>query len=632
MKHSLGQRLRYRFDSTLARGPAALVAWLAIATITLILGAFGLDLALGGISDQAGLGPREVLWNLIFQSLVPNPPGNFDSPFPFLVIMLLVTLMSLGMVSILIGLLSAGIQSRIERLRRGRSLIIEHNHTVILGWSTQIFIVVAELVAANTGQRRATIAILGDHDQVEMEDQIRHRLGATGNTHVVCRRGSPIEHADLDLVSPQTSRAVIILPDADQIDPDAETIKTILALTHAPDRRPEPYTIAAVLHSERHQSVAQMVGGTEVQLVLSSDVIARLIAQTCRQAGLSLVYSELMSFEGNEIYVHEESALVGRAFGDVLLAYEDAAVIGIAPRDGRPLLNPLPTTLIGPGDRIIAIVQNDATMRLRTGTPPAISAAAIMPATPAAHTPERTLILGWNRRAPTIVHQLDAYVSPGSTLTIVADHASASEVVATLTPELRNQHVTYEPGDPTDRALLDRLDIPAYQHVVVLCASDTLDHQRADSLTLVTLLHLRQIADTHGHPFSIVSEMMDVRNRTLAESARADDFIVSERLISQLAVQVAENTALTEVFHTLLDPVGTKILLRPASTYVREGADLLFATVVEAARQRGECAIGFRTQGHEADRDHGYGMVLNPPKSRPVCLGRGDRVIVVANG
>jgi voltage-gated potassium channel Kch len=632
MKHSLGQRLRYRFDSTLARGPAALVAWLAIATITLILLAFGLDLALGGLSDQAGLGPREVLWNLIFQSLVPNPPGNFDSPFPFLVIMLLVTLISLGMVSILIGLLSAGIQNRIEHLRRGRSQIIEQDHTVILGWSEQIFIVVAEIVAANINQRRTTIAILGDHDQVEMEDQIRHRLGTTGHTHVVCRRGSPIEHADLDLVSPQTSRAVIILPDADQIDPDAETIKTILALTHAPDRRPEPYTIAAVLHSERHQAVAQMVGGDEVQLVLSSDVIARLIAQTCRQAGLSLVYSELMSFEGNEIYIHEEPALVGRAFGDVLLAYEDAAVIGIAPRDGHPLLGPQPATVIAPGDRLIAIAQNDAALRMRTGQPPAISAADIVPATPATHPPERTLILGWNRHAPTMVCQLDAYVPSGSTLTIIADHASASDAVATLTPRLHNQQISYEQGDPTDRVLLNRLDVPSYQHVVVLCASDSLDPQRADSLTLVTLLHLRQIADTHGHPFSIVSEMMDVRNRSLAESARADDFIVSERLISQLAVQVAENTALVEIFHTLLDPAGAKILLKPACLYVSEGVELSFATVVEAARRRDECAVGFRIQGHEADRAHGYGMVLNPPKSRSVGLGRDDRVIVVAKG
>ncbi len=347
---------------------------------------------------------------------------------------------------------------------------------------------------------------------------------------------------------------------------------------------------------------------------------------------LSLVYSELMSFEGNEIHIYEESALIGRAFGDVLLAYEDAAVIGILPRNGHPLLNPPPATVIAPDDRVIAIAQNDAALHLRTRSAAAIRATAIVPATPATHAPERTLILGWNRQAPTMVCQLDAYVPSGSTLTIIADHARASDEIAALTPQMRNQQIRYEPGDPTDYVLLNRLDVPSYPHVVVLCASDRLDPQRADSLTLVTLLHLRQIADTHSHPFSIVSKMMDVRNRTLAESARADDFIVSERLISQLAVQVAENTALAEIFHTLLDPAGAKILLKPACMYVGEGVDLSFATVVEAARRRDECAVGFRIHGHEADRAHGYGMVLNPPKSRSVCVGREDRVIVVAKG
>ena len=50
--------------------------------------------------------------------------------------------------------------------------------------------------------------------------------------------------------------------------------------------------------------------------------------------------------------------------------------------------------------------------------------------------------------------------------------------------------------------------------------------------TLVTLLHLRDIAERDETPFSIVSEMLDLRNRELAEVAGVDDFIISEHLVS----------------------------------------------------------------------------------------------------
>ena len=323
------QRLRYAFDNTLSHGPAALIAWLAAATVLLIVVAIVIDIAAGGTSAEDGLGVREVAWNILFQALVPNPPGNFDSPWQFLIIMLVVTVASLAMVSILIGLSSATIQDRIEKLRRGHSQIVESHHTVILGWSEDVFLVVSELVIANENQRRASIAILGEQDQVEMEDEIRLRVNAIGRTRIVSRRGSPSEPADLDLVSPQTSKSIIILPGHDAEYPDAATIKAILALTKATDRRPEPYLIVAVLRDESNVEVARLIGGDEVELILSGDVIAKMMAQTCRQAGLSAVYTELMDFEGDEIYFQEEPALVGKTFGEALLAYEDSTVMGI---------------------------------------------------------------------------------------------------------------------------------------------------------------------------------------------------------------------------------------------------------------------------------------------------------------
>ncbi len=50
----------------------------------------------------------------------------------------------------------------------------------------------------------------------------------------------------------------------------------------------------------------------EVELILTDHLISRIIAQTCRQSGLSIVYSDLLDYGGNEIYFKFEPALVGK--------------------------------------------------------------------------------------------------------------------------------------------------------------------------------------------------------------------------------------------------------------------------------------------------------------------------------
>src|SRR6185312_13956013 len=157
--------------------------------------------------------------------------------------------------------------------------------------------------------------------KVEMEDEVRARLGDTGNTRIICRTGSPIDLTDLELVNPHAARAIIV-PTPDGADPDAHVIKTILAITNNPRRRPEPYHIVAELHDSRNLEVARLVAHAETQLVASDDMVARIIVQTCRQAGLSVVYTELLDFGGDEIYFQREPTLTGRTFGEALLAYE----------------------------------------------------------------------------------------------------------------------------------------------------------------------------------------------------------------------------------------------------------------------------------------------------------------------
>jgi hypothetical protein len=176
------------------------------------------------------------------------------------------------------------------------------------------------------------------------------------------------------------------------------------------------------------------------------------------------------------------------------------------------------------------------------------------------------------------------------------------------------------------------LAIGDYDHVIVLSEETaTAQHpQQVDAHTLITLLHLRNIAEAQGHPFSIVSEMLDVRNRELAQVTRADDFVVSDTLISLILAQIAENKELAAVFQDLFDPEGSELYFKPASDYVELGRPVNFYTVIEAAKRRSEVAIGYRLQAAAYDAAASFGVKLNPRKSQLVSFTKEDRIIVLA--
>ena len=318
----------------MSKGTVALIGLLA-ALSTLVIGVIAAFVTIVGIAPEGGdqLTFTEAIWMSLMRTLDSGTMGG-DAGWSFRIAMLLVTFGGIFVISTLIGVMTSGIEGKIESLRKGRSRVIEHGHTVILGWSQQIFVVITELIAAGANQPKSCIVIMGDKDKVEMEEEIRDFVGSTGRTRIVCRRGSPMSLGDLEIVSPHTARSIIILaPEGDS--PDSNVIKTMLALTNNPQRRAEPYHIVAEICDQKNMEVARMVGRDEVELVQVSDLISRIIAQTCRQSGLSVVYTELLDFGGDEIYFHSEPALVGKTFGEALLAFEDSAVMGLH-RPGSP--------------------------------------------------------------------------------------------------------------------------------------------------------------------------------------------------------------------------------------------------------------------------------------------------------
>jgi voltage-gated potassium channel Kch len=611
-------RLRYRFDNSMSRGTPALVAWLALVTLALIV-VFAVIVSFFDLAGSNRTDFWHELLNSLFHALDPGTvAGDGGGSWRFILTMLVLTIAGLFIVSALIGVIATGIDAKLSDLRRGRSVVIEKDHTVVLGWSEAVFTIVSELAIANESRRRPVIVVLADRDKVEMEDELREKVPDLKGTRVVCRSGSPIDIGDIALCSHHTSRSVIVLsPGGD--DPDSEVIKTLLALTHAGDGPP----IVAEIQDPQNLEAAHMVGGSRAVLVDKRETVARLIVQTSRQSGAAAVYTELFDFDGDEIYFHADASLAGSTYAEAQQAYESVTVIGLLDEHDTARLNPPQDTVVG-SDQLIVVVEDDSALAGAAASSAAIDDAIVSAFEGRDETPSKALLIGWNERATAVVRELDAYAEPGSELVVLTEFGTPDM------PVLTNLTAMLERGRTTDRATLQRHVHAGLNQVIVLCYSEEFPIQQADARTLVTLLHVREIVGNEVGGPAVVSEMLDDRNRALAEVAHVDDVIVSDQILSLMLSQLSEDTRLSAVFDDLLDADGAEIYLRPAEWYVSAGEQANFATIVAAAARRGATALGYRSQSVANASDGTSGVRINPAKSDVFTIEAGDRVVVLA--
>ncbi|MFO7561927.1 MAG: NAD-binding protein [Enhygromyxa sp.] len=631
-KPSLADRYRYAFDALMARGAWALITWhllivlaavLLVTLLAVVLGAAPVD------EDGEAMSFAALFWSTLMHALDPGTIAEDDQGGVWRTLMLSSTVFGILLLGSVLGVLVTGVTDRFEQLREGRSRVLESDHTLIVGWSRQVFTIVSELAVANQSRGGSCIVIYADHPKVWMEDELRTKVRDTGRTRVVLRSGDPTDPETLEVVAPEHARAIVVLAPEGSGD-DTEVVRALLSVGRTRPAEGVAQHVVTEIRDPRNAAVARLAVDRRTEVLEIGDLVAKIAVQTCLQAGLSVVYEELLSFNGHEIYFVDASApLIGRDFGHALQQFDDCTLLGLRGRDGRVVLNPPMDRVIEAGEQAIVIAFDNVGIELRPWSG-ALDEAAMVASPSSSKPPERILILGWNSRVPAIVAGIDAYVSAGSEVLVVSREGQVAAELEALDDRLEQLTIAHRVGDVSARRVIDELDPRAWDHVMVLPPDRNQSATQADAQVLVALLHLRDLAEELDRPFSVVSEMRDARSRDLAEVARADDFIISDRLIGLLLAQVAEHADLAAVFAELFDPAGAEIYLRPATDYVVEGREVEVRTLVEVGRRRGEVVIGVRVaaDAHEASKN--FGISVNPRKSRKVRLSAADRVIVLA--
>jgi len=607
------EKLKYRFDCFLSKGTVSLVLSLFLLMFVIVLGIGIIIFIFDPSFDFGGL-----VWISFMQTLDPGNLSGEAGSILYMTMMTLATIVGIFITSLFISFILNGFQTRLEKLSRGRSKVIEKNHTLILGWNDNIYVIIEELIEANKSVRKPVIVILSDTDSIEMNQLIKDNIAKIYNTRIICRTGSIFRKVDLDMCSIAEAKSVIINEN------DLNTIKTLLVVVNTDFYTKEDGHISALMYDNLNISVAKNIGKEKLEIVYLKSSITRIIAQTCLQPGLSYVYNELLQFKGDEIYFYKDENLVNKIFGDLVTLFDQAIPIGV--KSGAELLvNPDKNTVLEKGDTLILIAEDEDTAILNAENIPVDFRPIIDSKRISSQKQENVFVIGFNKKTVAVIKEFDNYLLEGSEIEVLVNSKESESHILELEPELKNIKLETFVGDTYKRSILNEY-IRKDCNSIIIFSNNNVDKEEQDSQTLLTLLHLRDMEDELKTNFDIITEIYDVKNSEIVDLAKVDDFIISELIANKMLAQVSENRYLKDIFDHLLSDAGSEIYLKPITNYVDIENPLDFYTLSKSALLKDEIAIGYK---HTIMNELPV-VKINPIKSNKVKFNKQDCIIVIS--
>ena len=617
-------KLRYKFFNTLQRGPIVLIGWLLLGSAVLSI-PFTIYLSVDGDGiDGSGKKPLGDTAFLALWAVLGK--GGFPSDFwEGRVFGLGLTIASLLTGGAMFAFITATTSKKIADLRKGKGPVVEKDHIMILGWGPQVYSILQQLDVAN--ENNPSVAVVVAPISIEtMNEELESRVGKLKHTKIVTRSLDPSNPKILSDMNIAAARSVIVLASAKGGVPSAVT--GVLAVLANLPVDAKTVVVADINDLSASDALMRSTAG-RVVTVQTQQLIAQVTAHACRQPGLAAIYLDLLDFEGNEIYYAPAGLSAGHMFGEALLGFSGASLIGLRRVDGTVMLAPPMNTVISNDDFVIAIAEDDDRIIWSAPHPEfdsvtaqiAVGAAPKLP-------PIQTLVLGWNPMGREVLKEINDFATAGSATLILAQ---ASKVTADDLKDLgsANMQVVTKPSDGGYNDIASVLPGTQFDQVIIFGYRGKTSSAEADSASLLSLLSVHSLKQSGAFGAGrarIIAEILDSNNVELARVVAVEDLVVSDRLASLMMTQLSQSPHLSQIFAQLFGPGGVYLNAKPIGYYLPEG-QATFAQLVAAGRARGEVVIGYRD--NEVNFGLTSGIYLNPPKDSVFTAKATDQAIVI---
>lgn len=645
-KVSWQKRLQYNFDNFMSKGGMSVFLALSAAFFT----AFVLMTMARYLSEwwfpNKNIEVSDFPWDVFVQLIGLRDTGE-DANIAAKFVGIITIFVGLVLFSSLVAFITQEFESKLQSLRKGKSPVVEENHTLILGFKNRIVDIIKELVVANESEAYASIVILSSENKEDMDDFLRTNIGDLKTTRLVTRNGSVTSINDLKKVGINYAKSVIILNDAETLDSeeskavsDARAVKSILAVLAATEEQKLP-PIVVEIHSEQHRRLAENLAPAEISTLKEADILARILVQTSRSIGLAVVYLNLVGFQGNEFYFYSRpEGWHSLTFGELPFHFLNGMPIGVRCTDGSLGLNPNKSYKLADDDEVIIIAEDDSTIQFYLEPVVQVDGSSY-----AEHrqylerATERYLVIGWNSKTAIALAEYAAYLVEGSQVNLA---------VQNLTPEIQAEfnkiskaysHIKMDAFEVNLDSVEDLNSLKPYEFdSISILAGQGKDAEQIDAKTLTILLELRQIFKDHAAKTGkevttdLIAEIVDSEETDLVIKAGVKDFLLTNQFVSKILAQASQEPQVLPIYRELFSADGNELYLKPISLYFppKQLGKLTFADCVLAAQNRGEVCIGVKISAQARDRDKNFGIDLIPNLKKQLNLSLNDALIIFA--
>ncbi len=612
-KAGFKERFTYWFDTRMSKGTVSMIKMLTVATLVVIL-LFALIISVGGFAEDDSF--FSVFWNNLATVINAWMPYSGDGTAGYVILTAIVAVVGLLVTSVLIGIFSSGIEERLTALRKGNSTILEQGHKIILGFVPGEYELIRQLILA-AGDDKTSLVIAEEMERDEMEDLIRDNVDIPKNIKIICRNADICDPASLGRLSIPDSVSVVVSP----MD-DSRAVKAVLAVKKVLEENDNATTVVSA--SVTRDKYLLPGGGISLIMLQTYDILARILAHSGTQPGLSEAFMEVMSFEGSEFYLEEFPSAVGKSFAEITRRTEGATAVGME-IGGELVLCPEPDAVLKAGSKVLLFTENRDGYRLENDTEnkkaPASKStvAAAEKKNARSSDTEKVVIIGSNEVTDTVLRELPEQKTEVVFAGVSDKEAAEIKGFSTGRDDLS---ISFSSGDTDDPEVLEGLMKDA-GHVILLSRHDE-DRESDDMDNMLLLLRLRQLREEKNLPFSIAAEMFSEKNRALVSASDPTDFIVANNLSSMVLAQMAEDPKLYPVFHEILSNEGTDLFLIKAGEVLELNKAYSVRQLKDIALARGMVVLGF------VDNDPaGRSVTLNPPLESSITPDERDYLIVI---
>ena len=268
---SIVSRARYHFHNLLVRGTFARITAFTIVTVTLCL-ILGFILSLVPSSDGSLL---TSMWNATLCALDGGTIAGMEANTGQKAVLFIITLFGIVFSSVLVGIVTTGIEERLDAIAHEGSKVLERRpHVLVLGCTSVTAEILRSLAQNNeNGKHVEPIVVLEEkRDIVEVGKELDFELGEFSKTETIYRQGCPYSTEDLRLCSIERARAILV---TEQSDVDA--IKTVLVCTDLLQKLGRKIPLFVVCENEDEFTLLQWESGELIYLISPDRMFARTL-------------------------------------------------------------------------------------------------------------------------------------------------------------------------------------------------------------------------------------------------------------------------------------------------------------------------------------------------------------------